>query len=182
MQISFRWMWPICDDHWACNGRGEWQSWRKHRRNQNRLCSKTTKTGRYHQKGTVIAIFPPCNGDGQFLWKKNLHLQLIESKETLARNNQISKQQMNDMQMNIAFFTETNKTLDKDLQTASKTIVSQENSKTIRTNWKIDANTKFTISAILLTGWAWDEIESLRKTDCLWTSYIKVSMPLFTCI
>lgn len=86
------------------------------------------------------------------LMKKNLHLQLIESKEALARNNQISKQQMNDMQMNIAFFTETNKTLDKDLQTASKTIVSQENSKTIRTNWKIDANTKFTISAILLTG------------------------------
>lgn len=50
--------------------------------------------------------------------------QLIESKETMVKNNQLSKQQIHEMQTNLVLVTDTNKTLDRDLQTASKTIVS----------------------------------------------------------
>lgn len=45
------------------------------------------------------------------------------SKETLAKNNNLSKKQVHEMQTNVANIVTANETLNVDLQTASKTIV-----------------------------------------------------------
>lgn len=50
--------------------------------------------------------------------------QLIVSKETLAKNNQLSKKHIQDLQLSLSKLVATNDALNADLQTASKTIVS----------------------------------------------------------
>lgn len=51
--------------------------------------------------------------------------QLIVSKETLAKNNHLSRNHIQEMQSNITKIINANDTLNSDLQTASKTIVSR---------------------------------------------------------
>lgn len=51
--------------------------------------------------------------------------QLIVSKETLAKNNHLSRNHIQEMQANITKIMNANDTLNSDLQTASKTIVSR---------------------------------------------------------
>lgn len=51
-------------------------------------------------------------------------LQLIISKETLSKNNNLSRKHVQELQSNLAKIVSTNETLNTDLQTASKTIVS----------------------------------------------------------
>ncbi|XP_055323912.1 uncharacterized protein LOC129578801 isoform X2 [Sitodiplosis mosellana] len=52
--------------------------------------------------------------------------QLIVSKETLSKNNQLSRGQVQELQSNLAKIVSANETLNTDLQTASKTIVELE--------------------------------------------------------
>lgn len=51
---------------------------------------------------------------------------MIVSKESLSKNNQLSKKQVMEMQSNLATMISANKTLNEDLQMASKTIVELE--------------------------------------------------------
>lgn len=51
-------------------------------------------------------------------------LQLIINKDMLTRNNQMSQKQINELNANCTQFLTINEALNKDLQMASKTIVS----------------------------------------------------------
>lgn len=53
--------------------------------------------------------------------------QLLITKESLMKSNQVLVKQIKEMQSNLVKLAKTNETLNSDLQTASKTIVSMKN-------------------------------------------------------
>lgn len=107
-------------------------------------------------------------------WKQSyVFFQLIVSKETLTKNNQLSRKHVHELQSNLSKLLETNDALNADLQTASKTIVR----KLIETD---EYYFRHWIRSLL--GWIGDEAKGLWEADCMRTSHCQVisSSPFHT--